>query len=162
AYEHFQDPEWDGEPLAPVTPVPRPKPPEGGDPEPEPPEQPDGDDGDAPERVFVKLADGKERQVKYVAATHYWFEGQQVTAQEFMQRLFGDLSALIGGEDELRDKWSDPDLRNHFLSVLEDKGYDHGRLEEMRRLIDAKNSDIFDVLAYVRFSLPPKTLHERA
>jgi type I restriction enzyme, R subunit len=32
----------------------------------------------------------------------------------------------------------------------------------MRRLIDAKDSDIFDVLAYVRFSLPPKTLHERA
>lgn len=162
AYEHFQDPEWDGDPLDPVIPVPRPKPPTDGDPEPEPPEQPDDDDGDPPERVFIKLADGKERQIQYVAATTYWFEGQQITAQEFMQRLFGDLSALISGEDELRDKWSDPDLRTHFLSVLEDKGYDHSRLEEMRRLIDAKESDIFDVLAYVRFSLPPKTLHERA
>lgn len=124
--------------------------------------QPDDDDGDPLERIFVRLADGKERQIKYIAATTDWFEGQQITAQEFMQRLFGDLSALIGGEDELRDKWSDPDLRTHFLSVLEDKGYDHGRLEEMRRLIDAKDSDIFDVLAYVRFSLPPKTLNECA
>jgi type I restriction enzyme R subunit len=79
-----------------------------------------------------------------------------------MQRMFGDLSALIAGEDELREKWSDPDMRAHFLTVLEERGYDIGRLEDMRRLIDAKDSDIFDVLAYVRFSLAPKTRHQRA
>jgi type I restriction enzyme R subunit len=32
----------------------------------------------------------------------------------------------------------------------------------MQALIDAKDSDVFDVLAYVRFSLDPKTRHQRA
>jgi type I restriction enzyme R subunit len=32
----------------------------------------------------------------------------------------------------------------------------------MRRLIDASDSDLFDVLAYMRFSNPPKTREERA
>ncbi len=36
------------------------------------------------------------------------------------------------------------------------------RMEEMRRLIDAPNSDIFDVLAYVRFTLAPLARTERA
>ena len=34
-------------------------------------------------------------------------------------------------------------------------GYDADRLAEMRRLIEAPDSDIFDVLAYVRFELVP-------
>jgi type I restriction enzyme, R subunit len=41
-------------------------------------------------------------------------------------------------------------------------GYDTDRLEDMRRLIDAPNSDIFDVLAYVRFTLAPVARSERA
>ena len=76
--------------------------------------------------------------------------------------LFGDLAGLVADEDQLRDTWGDPEAREHFITVLEEKGYDRDKLEEMRRLIDAPDSDIFDVLAYVRFSLDPKTRHERA
>lgn len=36
------------------------------------------------------------------------------------------------------------------------------RVDDMRRLIDAPNSDIFDVLAYVRFTLAPLSRSERA
>ncbi|MEO8756906.1 MAG: type I restriction-modification enzyme R subunit C-terminal domain-containing protein [Devosia sp.] len=32
----------------------------------------------------------------------------------------------------------------------------------MRRLIDAPNSDLFDVLAYIRFTSSPKTREQRA
>jgi type I restriction enzyme, R subunit len=35
-------------------------------------------------------------------------------------------------------------------------------LDDIRRLIDAKDTDIFDVLAFVRFALSPKTRHDRA
>ena len=40
-------------------------------------------------------------------------------------------------------------------------GYARDRLDDMRRLIDARNSDIFDVLAYVRFELAPLARSER-
>ena len=46
--------------------------------------------------------------------------------------------------------------------MLEQRGYDSDKLGDMRRLIDAPNSDLFDVLAYIRFTSPPKTRKDRA
>ena len=47
-------------------------------------------------------------------------------------------------------------------AVLADKGFGAGELAAIRRLIDAQDSDIFDVLAYVRFAMAPKARTERA
>lgn len=64
-------------------------------------------------------------------------------------------------EDELREIWSDPDSRNAFLQCLTEMGYDRERLADMRRLIEAPDSDIFDVLGYIRFTLAPLVRAER-
>jgi type I restriction enzyme, R subunit len=159
-YEHFNDPEWDGEPLPPDEPR-RPK--GSGNPDEVPP--PPREVKETPEpvpKIIVRLADGKERSIRYLSATTYWHEGRQITAQEFMQQLFGDLGTLVASEDELRAVWSDPDRREAFQQRLTDLGYDADRLDDMRRLIDASDSDIFDVLAYVRFTLAPLSRSERA
>lgn len=163
AYEHFNDPEWDGEPLEPVAPE-TPRRPDGiREPsEPYDPEVPEGEDEPKPAKLVIRLADGKERRIQYMASTSYWIDGKPISAEDFMKRLFGDLNDMVSGEDELREKWSDPELRSTLLTVLDERGYDLGRLEEMGQLIDAKDSDIFDILAYVRFSLDPKTRHDRA
>jgi type I restriction enzyme R subunit len=165
AHENFDDPEWDGEPLPPEGPEP-PKP--GARPEPpEPPLPPEGEgEGEGVDlkvKLIIRLADGKERAIQYIAATTYWGpDGKPMTAQQFLERLFGDLSGMIPDEDELRRKWSDPDSREHFLAVLEQRGYDADKLADMRRLVDAPDSDLFDVLAYIRFTVPPKTRADRA
>lgn len=159
AYEHFSDPEWDGEPLPPETPKPRAGPVPAG--EGEPGEPPGTSEPPPRERIVVKLSDGRERSIRYLAATTYWHEGRQISAQEFMQQLFGDLGSLVADEDELRAIWSDPERREAFIERLASLGYDSERLDEMRRLIDAPNSDVFDVLAYVRFTLAPLTRSER-
>lgn len=161
AYEHFNDPEWDGEPLPPDEPAPAPK--LSPDPRPEPRVMGGEDEPPATEKIVVKLGDGKERQIRYIAATTYWsHEGRPITAQEFMAQLFGDLGTLVASEDELRQIWSDPERREQFLQRLTELGYDSDRMEDMRRLIDAPNSDIFDVLAYVRFKLAPLARAQRA
>ena len=49
-----------------------------------------------------------------------------------------------------------------FIERLAEMDYDGDRLDDMRRLIDAPDSDIFDVLAYVRFTLAPLARRERA
>lgn len=158
AYEHFKDPAWDGEPEEVVG---EPKS-TGGVESPhreyrgfEPPAEP------PVERVVVKLADGKERRIRYIAETTYWFNGRQITATEFMEQLFGDLGTMVANADELRAIWTDPDRRTAFIRRLEEMGYDRDRMDDMRRLIDAPNSDIFDVLAYVRFTLEPLSRSER-
>jgi type I restriction enzyme R subunit len=165
AHEMFKDPEWDGEPLPPEGDPPEPREPAGG-PEvpPEPPEGGEPGDGDEPTpKLIIRLADGKERAITYLAATSYWGpDGKPISAQQFLDRLFGDLSGLIADEDDLRRKWSDPESREHFVALLEQRGYDAEKLADMRRLIDAPNSDLFDVLAYIRFTTPPKTRADRA
>ena len=112
---------------------------------------------------MVKLADGKAHTIQYIAATTYWSaDGKPISAAEFLTRLFGDLARMIADEDQLRAVWSDPDNRAKFLERLDDRGYDRGRLDDIRRLVDASDSDLFDVLAYVLYLSPPKTHHERA
>ncbi|MBT0958672.1 DEAD/DEAH box helicase family protein [Alphaproteobacteria bacterium KMM 3653] len=157
AYQHFNDPEWDGEPLPPESPRPRPSPPVG-------PAGPRPDDPTDPEpKIVVKLADGKERKIRYIATTTYFsHDGTMISGEEFMTQLFGDLDDLVRDEDHLRAIWSNPETRVQFFKVLADRGYDIDRLEDMKRLIDAPNSDVFDVLAYVRFTLTPLERSERA
>jgi hypothetical protein len=58
--------------------------------------------------------------------------------------------------------WSVPDTRKALLAGLADKGFGADALSEMQRVIDAENSDIFDVLAYVAFALDPLTRVKRA
>ena len=81
---------------------------------------------------------------------------------EFLERLFGDLKGIVADEDQLRAIWRDPDNREHFLEQLSDRGYDRDRLEDIRRLVDAADSDLFDVLSYIMFTNDPRTRHERA
>lgn len=162
AHENFNDPEWDGEPLEPEEPG-RPRTPPG-EPGPGPDEPPEpGPDEPPRETAVVKLSDGKVRSIKYIAATTYWSpEGKPITAAEFLERLFGDLSGIVADEDQLRATWSDPDNREHFLDQLSDRGYDADRLNDIRGLVDAQDSDLFDVLSYILFTNQPKTRHERA
>lgn len=166
AHENFNDPTWDGPPLPPDGPgsprTPPKTPPEG--PPPEPPVGPGGPPPEEPpEKVIIKLADGKEREIQYIRSTSYWdASGKPISAQQFLELLFGDLQGLIVDEDALREVWSDPDNRERFLKQLQDRGYDEEKLNDMKLLIGARDSDLFDVFNYVLFTGRPLTLSERA
>ncbi|HEV3374602.1 MAG TPA: DEAD/DEAH box helicase family protein [Candidatus Acidoferrum sp.] len=162
AYEHFNDPEWDGEPLEPVVATPRTKgdKKEGvedvGNPDYEPPPE-------RPKKIRIKLADGKERSIQSMMATTFWRpDGKPISAAQFVERLFGELPRFFKDEDELRRLWSKPNTRKALLDGLADKGFGAGELGEISRLIDAQKSDVFDVLAYIAFALAPITRSERA
>jgi len=179
AHHHFSDPEWDGEPI-------EPQPCETcrQDPcvcikEPPPPcyvcgQQPCECDrkpcpkcGKRPckckRKAKVKLADGKERTIQHMMVTTFWHpDGTPMSAQQFMEMLFGKLPEFFKNEDELRAIWSLPDTRAKLLQGLAEKGFGHEQMAEMQRIIEAENSDLFDVLAYVAYALAPLTREERA
>jgi type I restriction enzyme, R subunit len=163
AYEHFNDPEWDGEPAEPEPVKQRVKetPTDEYGPEPEP------DEGGEEERkrrrtIRVKLADGKERMIQHMVATTFWSpDGKPMSAQEFIERLYGDLPELFKDEEELRRIWGRPDTRKALLEGLAEKGYSEEALNEVARMIDAEDSDLFDVLSYIRFASAPITRKER-
>ena len=158
AHHHFNDPEWDGEPA-------EPEPPNGGaGGEPEVPEP-----GPMPEppprsvKIQVKLADGKARLIQSMTATTFWSaDGKPMSAAQFLESLYGALPEFFKDEDELRAIWSTPDTRKALLAGLADKGFSKEPLAEMQKIIEAENSDLFDVLAYVAFSVAPETRSQRA
>ncbi|MFN5900436.1 MAG: type I restriction-modification enzyme R subunit C-terminal domain-containing protein, partial [Planctomyces sp.] len=167
AHQHFLDPEWDGEPVAPEPAAERLE----RDPEADEADESEGV-SDAGERgaaavrrqaVQVRLADGKARNIQHRTCTSFWHpDGRPMSAQQFMELLFGRLPEFFHDEDELRGLWSDPETRRQLLQGLSDSGFGAEQLQEMQRIIDAESSDLFDVLAYVAFAQPPVTREARA
>jgi type I restriction enzyme R subunit len=181
AHLHFHDPEWDGEPVeqescpkcgcypcvCEVT-TPQPCPVCGKSPC-ECPKEPCPVCGQRPcichkrKKAKVKLADGKERNIQHMTATTFWHpDGTPMSAQQFMELLFGKLPDFFQSEAELRKLWSAPDTRAKLLQGLAEKGFGHDQLAEMQKIIDAEKSDLFDVLAHVAYALPPVTRAVRA
>lgn len=174
AYKHFQDDEWDGEPLEPSTPGPV-----------DPP-QPCGECGNRPctcekpppepcpvcgetdcscnkqQIVKIKLADGKFRRIQHMRQTSYWGpDGKPLSSEEFIKQLFGDIPHFFKNEDELREIWSNPDTRIKLLEGFAEKGYGLEQLRDLAKIIQAENSDLFDVLAHIAYSHDPVTREQR-
>lgn len=161
AHHYFSDPEWDGEPIEP-----EPKP-EGKTIPPLPPlvdrvrEEPV--EYVKRKRIKVKLADGKARTIQHMMVTTFWRpDGTPMSAQQFLETLFGKLPEFFKSEAELRAIWSSPDTRTKLLLGLSDKGFGAAQMAEMQRIIDAESSDLFDVLAHVAYALVPLTREERS
>jgi type I restriction enzyme R subunit len=111
----------------------------------------------------VKLADGKERAIQHMTVTTFWHpDGSPMSAQQFLEMLFGKLPEFFKNEEELRALWSAPDTRAALLQGLAEKGFGKEQMAEMQKIIDAENSDLFDVLAYVGYALPTLSREERA
>ena len=182
AHYNFADPEWDGEPLEPNVCKKCGESPcscRGGggggtcqvcsnDPctceKPTP--EPCPDCGQRPcvceKKLLITLSDGRTRQIKHISSAMYWSpEGKPITAREFVERMFDDLPQFFDNEDKLREIWSDPTTREKLLNDLSEAGYDAERLDSMKDLIEAKDSDVYDILAYVAYAAETRTRKER-
>jgi len=184
AYHHFADPEWDGEPIEPevcskcgqepcvcVKEPPKPCPTCGQSPcicEKPPKVCPEcGQDpcvcGNQPKKKLkIKLRDGKEREIQHMISTSFWgADGKPISVEEFMNNLFGAMPEFFQSEEELRKIWADPITRRTFLDKIAEIGYGKDELEMLQKLVDAEESDLFDVLAYVSFMTQPITRAQR-
>jgi type I restriction enzyme, R subunit len=168
AYHHFSDPEWDGEPIDetcskcgqnPCVCVKRPpvecpvclQIPCVCEKTPLPPCE---KCGQRPcvciKKAKVKLRNGKELEIQHMISTSFWSaDGKPISAEEFLNNLFGELPNLFKSEDDLRTLWSNPVTRKVLLEKLEDVGFWKNELATLQVLIDAEKSDLFDVLEYV-------------
>jgi type I restriction enzyme, R subunit len=119
--------------------------------------------GPRPRKIKVKLADGKARTIQHMMCTTFWHpDGAPMSAQQFMEMLFGKLPDFFKNEAELRALWSAPNTRAKLLQGLAEKGFGGEQMAEMQKIIDAEKSDLFDVLAHVAYALPTLTREERA
>ncbi|MCC5946228.1 MAG: DEAD/DEAH box helicase family protein [Bernardetiaceae bacterium] len=148
AYKHFSDPEWDGEPLGEEPKEPKPYP------TPEPTDPPIiselGEPTPKKPKIKVKLRNGKEREIQYMISTSFWSaDGKPISAEEFLNNLFGELPKHFKDEEELRKIWSSPVTRKVLMENLDAAGFPKGDLLTLQKLVDMEKSDLYDVLEYV-------------
>ena len=144
AYKKFSDPDWDGPGLPPG---PKPPPPPGP-PKPPPPPK---------EKIIIKLAKGNELSITSMSTTLFYFQGKPISVQEFIKKLFNTITLpeVLKNEEQLRELWSSPITRNKLFKKLEDEGFAKQDLKSIQSLIEAEDSDIFDVLVHVAYSKKP-------
>ncbi|MDR3002518.1 MAG: DEAD/DEAH box helicase family protein [Fibromonadaceae bacterium] len=154
AYRHFSDPEWDGEPIAEEYKLPEK---ENGNflREPEIPyitkaQNTNEESKERKSKIKVKLRNGKEREIQHMISTSFWSaDGKPISAEDFLNNLFGELPKLFKDEDELRKLWSNPQTRKTLLEKLEEAGFPKSDLLTLQKLVDMEKSDLYDVLEYV-------------
>ncbi len=155
AYKHFSDPEWDGEPID-----------ETAEKNENPIEYSKAKDTSSTirdeeleeprKKLRIKLRDGKEREIKHMISTSFWSaDGRPISINEFMNNMFGAMPEFFKSEDELRKIWSNLTTRRIFLEKIAEIGYGKSELETLQKMIDAEQSDLFDVLAYISFLTKP-------
>lgn len=183
AYENFNDAAWDGEPVCPhcgnqpcICDVDATTYPNGEDENPEDstvntPKQKytakveeDEDDSQVqkPEKLEIRLSDGRARQIKYMKSDMFWgADGKPVSAEVFLNEMFGQLPDFFKSVDELKQKWATPKTREELLEKMSDAGYGIDVLKQIRTLVDAEDSDLLDVLEYIAYSVEPIERRER-
>ena len=172
ASARFEDKDWDGPPIDntkdPKTPLPKPYP------------KPDDGSGEVNEgnyceecgcdpcrcnkkpKLKIKLADGKEREIIHTSKTYFYdANGKPISVQQFIENLYGTMPEFCKNEEELRNIWANPTTRKALLNRLATLGYGIAELEAVQKIVDAQQSDLFDVLAYITFTVPPITRQER-
>ena len=152
AAKNFKDPDWDGEPIDPIQP------------DKQKPKRKKSEREEKPEKqkLVIKISEDKEREIQVSTQTTFWSaDGRQVSAQEFLQELYGELPLFFRSEDELRKIWSQPVTRQELLYKLVDKGLTKDSLEQLQKMIGAEKSDVFDLLSYISFESKIITRSER-
>ncbi len=155
AYHLFNDAEWDGEPIEPEPSVTR-TPSEVNEVKELGELSDDADIEDKKPKLRIKLSDGKVREIQSMSSTYFYVDGKPISAEEFLKRLFDTLKLpeLLGSEEQLRKLWANPLTRRDLLQKLEKNGCHKDDLLKLQELINAENSDLFDVLEYIAYAKP--------
>ena len=171
AYEKYAQPDWDGEPVCPkcgnnpCTCVVKPR---GHRDDVAPTwtahdDRPEPTPDDPNEKLEIVLSDHRVRRIKFINSIMFWSaDGKPVSAQKFIEEMFGRLPDFFQSSEDLHKMWADPETREALLDKMNEAGYGKDILCDIRKLIDAENCDLLDVLEYIAYATTPIERKERA
>lgn len=152
ASKNFEDQEWDG-PIEYVGKPNKNKPKGQRSPEGDNDENTTNEPIEQKEPVQIKLGGGRSVEITDNGTSFYDnASGRPISAKEFIERLIGNAPNFFKTEEELRTVWSDPITRKELLTRMAERGYTEEAFDKIKHLLNADNSDIFDVLQYIVYS----------
>jgi len=103
--------------------------------------------------IKIRLSDGKTREIDATVKTTFWSpDGTPIGHEEFINQLYGELKGILKDEEALRKIWSLPSTRKKLLEELKDKGYTDSQFEDLREVVQGKDSDLYDVLSFIAYN----------
>jgi type I restriction enzyme R subunit len=119
--------------------------------------------GGVPRRTIkVKLSNERELRLYTLWDERVQFGDEMLSLAEYVKRLFGALPKFLQGEDDLRERWSQPDTREQLLDVLAQSGFPEDKLEMTRRILALDDCDMLDVLSFLAYHTTPIDRQRRA
>lgn len=115
-----------------------------------------------PGKIVVELSNGRKLKVLDIETCYIDESGKPLTTKQFLEKLIGFIPDLYRSEDHLRQIWSKPETREELLLRLADSGMDEEQLDSLRKIFEAENSDIFDILLHISYDGELITRSQRA
>ena len=159
-HENFKDEEWDGLPVEDLGAI------ICGSPDNEPEITEDSENFDPQienlpvevednPKIVIKLSEQKMLELEHTTQSFFYSKKNNlISAEEFIQELFDtcQLPDVIGDENKLKELWITSESRNLLLEKLKEFGFELGAIEEIGRLINSNDADVYDILEFIAFN----------
>ena len=105
--------------------------------------------------IDVKLSDGRRLSRETTWEQKIFYGDEFITLDEYVKKLFGRIPDFFSGEDDLREKWSNPETREQLLRTLDEAGFAEDKLNLLKDMLKMQKCDLLDVLEYIAYDSTP-------
>ena len=115
--------------------------------------------------IEIELGDGRKRKIKdgFDWEERLMFDGKLITIKEFVDILVDNktLPKFFSDEEDLRNKWKNPESRNDLLLQMERDGFPLEKLNKVQEFLSMEKCDLLDVLEYLAYNTTPVERKQR-
>ena len=105
--------------------------------------------------IEIKLSNGRKLSLQTTWERKIFFGDELISLEEYVKKLFGRIPDFFSGEDDLREKWSNPETRERLLQTLDEAGFAEEKLLLLKDMLKMQDCDLLDVLEYIAYDSTP-------
>ena len=90
------------------------------------------------------------------------FGDEMITLGDYVDKLKLRLPSIFEDDEELRERWSQPETRQQLLELLEESGFQEDKLNMLREFMGYEDCDMLDVLEFIAYNSTPIERERRA
>ena len=90
------------------------------------------------------------------------FGDEMITLADYVDKLKLRLPSIFEDDEELRERWSQPETRQQLLELLEESGFQEDKLNMLREFMGYEDCDMLDVLEFIAYNSTPIERERRA